>query len=353
MTKIAATATGLPPHRYSQDELIGAFRDLWSQRHYNLERLEQFHRNVLVGGRKLALPLEEYQTLQGFEDTNKAWTRVALDLAEQVTTDLLAKAGLSASDIHQIVFTTVTGLAVPSIEARLMNRMPFSTATKRMPLFGLGCLAGAAGAARLFDYLEGHPEEAGILLSVELCSLTLQREDMSVANIISSGLFGDGAAAVLMVGDKHPLAETAGPSLLDSRSIFFPDSERVMGWDMVDTGFKVVLSQDVAPFARDNLRPGVMEFLREHELTIEDIGVWVAHPGGPKVIQAMTQSFGLPEDALQLSYDSLQRVGNLSSASVLFVLDETLRTKTPEPGTYGMLTAMGPAFAAEAVLMRW
>ena len=248
-----------------------------------------------------------------------------------------------------------------------MNWIDFAPSLKRVPLFGLGCLAGAAGIARLHDYLEGHPTEAGILLSVELCSLTLQREDLSIPNIISSGLFGDGAAAVLMTGRDHPLAQhgaadnqhIAGvpvsrlPRVLDSRSIFFPDSERVMGWDIVNTGFKIVLSSDVAPYARDHLRPGVETFLQEHGLTLADIKTWVAHPGGPKVIEGMAEGLGLPNDAFALSLESLAQVGNLSSSSVLFVLRETLRQKEPAPGSYGILLAMGPAFSAELVLLQW
>jgi alkylresorcinol/alkylpyrone synthase len=362
-TFIAATATGLPPNYYSQDDLIAAFRDLWAGRHYNLDRLEQFHRNVLVGGRHLALTLAEYEALDGFENANAAWTRVALDLGERVVRNLLETAGLAADSIHEFVFTSITGLAVPSIEARLMNRIPFSPALKRVPLFGLGCLAGAAGIARLHDYLEGHPGEAGILLSVELCSLTLQREDLSIPNIISSGLFGDGAAAVLMTGRDHPLARQgqadtgqqalARPTVIDSRSIFFPDSERVMGWDIVNTGFKIVLSADVAPYARDHLRPGLEQFLGEHNLTLKDVETWVAHPGGPKVIEGMAEGLDLPPDALALSLESLARVGNLSSASVLFVLEETIKRKKPSRGSYGILLAMGPAFCAEVVLLRW
>ncbi|MEQ9362736.1 MAG: 3-oxoacyl-[acyl-carrier-protein] synthase III C-terminal domain-containing protein [Leptospirales bacterium] len=381
---IAATATALPSHYYSQDELIAAFREMWAGRHYNLDRLEQFHRNVLVGGRHLALTIPEYSDLKGFEETNAAWTRVALELGERVLRDLLDATELPPGDVRELIFTTITGLAVPSIDARLMNRIEFSPALKRVPLFGLGCLAGAAGVARLHDYLTGHPTEAGILLSVELCSLTLQRDDVSIPNIISSGLFGDGAAAVLMTGSEHPLAlrsrearargvtrgssesdkvepadAIAGvplsrlPRVIDSRSIFFPDSERVMGWDIVDTGFKIVLSSDVAPFARERLRPGLEAFLGEYNLGVRDIETWVAHPGGPKVIESMVEGLDLAPGALDLSLESLARVGNLSSASVLFVLQETLKTKSPAPGSYGILLAMGPAFCAEVVLLQW
>ncbi len=355
MPRLIATAAELPANYYSQDQLIQAFRELWSDRHFNLDRIEQFHRNALVGGRFLALPMEEYAKLKGLADANAAWLRVAMELGEKALRSVLAQSGASPGDINHIVSTTITGLAVPSIEARLMNRLPLPANMKRTPLFGLGCLAGAAGIARLHDFLKGCPTEAGVLLSVELCSLTLQREDLSVANIVSSGLFGDGAAAVLMAGDEHPLALNAarGPRTIATRSIFFPDSERVMGWDVVDTGFKIVLSSEVANYARENLRKPVAAFLNEHGLAIDDVAVWIAHPGGPKVITAMIESLGLAPDALDLSVESLQKVGNLSSASVLFVLQETLRRKSPPPGSYGVLLAMGPAFCAEAVLLQW
>lgn len=353
MPHIVAVETALPPNYYSQDELIAAFRELWVGKHFNLDRIEQFHRNVLVGGRHLALRLEDYRNLQGFANANNAWIQVALDLAETTVNKLLSSTGVKPNEIHEFVFTTVTGIAVPSIEARLMNRIPFSAQLKRVPIFGLGCLAGAAGISRVNDYLVGHPTEAAILLSVELCSLTLQREDLSVANIVSSGLFGDGAAAVLVVGDQHPLAKSSPTRILDSSSIFFRHSEEVMGWDMVDTGFKVVLSQDVAAFTKQNLRPGLEEFLKSKGLNLKDISHWIAHPGGPKVIQAMTESLDLPEHALRYSLDSLAQVGNLSSASVLFVLKATLTQSKLSSGQYGLLMAMGPAFCAEAVLLQW
>ncbi|MBI3926918.1 MAG: type III polyketide synthase [Armatimonadetes bacterium] len=351
MTRILSTAIGFPPHYYSQEELVRALREVWAQRYFNLERLEQLHRNVLVGGRHLALPPEEYLRRTGFGDRNDAWIAVALDLGEEVIRKLLASARLEPGDISALVFTTVTGLAVPSLEARLMNRIAFRSDLKRVPLFGLGCLAGAAGVARVADYLRGHPAEAALLLSVELCSLTIQLEDLSVANLVSSGLFGDGAAAVLMVGSQHPAA-AAGPVVVDSRSVFFPDSERVMGWDVCNTGFRVVLGPEVPDYAL-KVGPALESFLEDHGLALSDIDHWIAHPGGPKVIDAMEQALGLGPGALDLSRRSLAEVGNVSSASVLFVLDDFLRTRRPEEGSYGIMMAMGPAFCAELLLLRW
>ena len=353
-SSIVAVTHAFPEHYYPQEVLLAALREHWAKSHSNLARLEQIHHRVGVNGRHLALPIEEYQNLQGFEAKNKAWIRSALDLGEKVLCNLFEKVEMQPEEMSQLIFTTVTGIGVPSIDARLMNRISFSPHLKRVPLFGLGCVAGAAGAARLADYLQGHPTEAGILLSIELCTLTIQPDDFSIANIISSGLFGDGATAVLMVGKDHPLARNRGmPRVIDSRSIFFPNTEKVMGWDVADSGLKIVLSAEVAELAEVHLRPGLDAFLGEHGLLVEDIKHWIAHPGGPKVIQALETGLDLDEHALDLSRESLAEAGNISSSSVLLILEETLARFEPEPGTYGLLIAMGPAFCAELVLLQW
>ncbi|MDX1688500.1 MAG: 3-oxoacyl-[acyl-carrier-protein] synthase III C-terminal domain-containing protein [Candidatus Promineifilaceae bacterium] len=351
---IVDVATAFPPHYYDQETLTTYLRDaFWEKGRRNVERLERFHQNMAVNGRYLALPLEQYGELHGFGASNDAWIDVAADLSERVLCKLLDRADVDPATISQLTVTTVTGVAVPTLDARLMNRLPFSPTLKRVPLFGLGCLGGAAGVARVADYLDGHPQEAAILLSVELCSLTVQPDDLSIANVISTGLFGDGAAAVLMVGEGHPLAASARPHVVASSSYFFRDTERVMGWDVTDEGFQVVLSADVPEIARDGVRPAVTAFLALHDLSLEDVSHWVAHPGGPKVIKALEEGLGLGEEGLQLSRESLAEVGNVSSASILFILRETLSRFRPSPGTYGMMLAMGPAFCAEMVLLQW
>lgn len=350
---ILAGATAFPPHHYSQEQIASALKEHWAERHFNLARLEQLHKNVAVEGRHLAVPLERYDQLTGFGANNDAWIEAAVDLGEEALRQALGRAEVELVDVGQLVFTTVTGLAVPSVDARLMNRLPFRHDLKRVPLFGLGCVAGAAGLARVNDYLVGHPAEAAVLLSVELCSLTLQRQDLSIANIISSGLFGDGAAAVVAVGAQHPQAGVGSARVVATRSRLWPDTERVMGWDITDGGLKVVLGPEVPDIARERMRPFVEEFLSDHGLTLSQLGVWVAHPGGPKVVDALEEGLGLDAGALDASRQSLARVGNLSSASVLAVLDETLRRGDIEPGTWGLVLAMGPGFCAEAVLLRW
>jgi alkylresorcinol/alkylpyrone synthase len=347
---IRAVGRGLPPHYATQEQLISAFRELWAKKHFNLERLEELHRAVNVSGRFLSLPIDEYVPLVSFQQRNDMWIRCGMELGEKVVRETLEKAGLTARDVDHIFFVTVTGLTVPSIDARLANRLGFREDIKRTPIFGLGCVAGAAGLARAADYLRAYPDHTALVLSVELCSLTLQREDLSIPNIIASGLFGDGGACVVLQGGK---LASRGPRAVASRAVFYPDTERIMGWDIVDTGFKVILSAKVPQLVRDNVRTNVDSFLAAHGLKRADIRHWVAHTGGPKVLQAFEESLELPQAALARSWASLNEVGNLSSASVLFVLGETLESQEPQPGDWGLVMAMGPGFCAELVLLQW
>ncbi|HZJ55283.1 MAG TPA: 3-oxoacyl-[acyl-carrier-protein] synthase III C-terminal domain-containing protein [Myxococcaceae bacterium] len=349
---VRSVGTALPPHWVDQETLISLFRAHWAREHFNVERIEELHRSVQVGGRHLALPLEEYLPLRGFAERNEAFNRVSLELGAQAVQRGLDAAGLQPRDVDHLFFVTVTGIATPSLDARLVNRLGLRPDVKRTPIFGLGCVAGAAGAARATDVLRAFPEQVAVLLSVELCSLTLQREDVSIANVIASGLFGDGAAALVLSGADRP-PPGAAPRVLATRSIFYPDTERIMGWDVVEGGFKVVLSAKVPSLVTEHVRGDVDGFLSAQGLRRTDIRHWIAHTGGPKVLQAFESALDLPPEALRRSWDSLRRTGNLSSASVLFVLSELLASGEARPGDLGMLMAMGPGFCAELVLLRW
>jgi alkylresorcinol/alkylpyrone synthase len=353
MANIVTAASAFPDNYYQQEEITAAMQKLWTSRPSSLERLASFHGNMQIRGRYLALPLEEYLQPKGFRERNQAWIHIALELGEKAIRQVLDQASIDAGEIDQIAFTTTTGIAAPSIDARLMNRIPFSPFIKRMPLFGLGCMGGAGGLARLADYLAGHPKEAALLLSVELCSLTIQQNDLSAENMVSTGLFGDGAAAVLMVGAEHPLAKNNQPRVTASRSVFFPETEHIMGWDMCDTGFKVVLSSDVAEIVKSALSPALDEFLRQHGLCSAQIDRWLVHPGGPKIIQAIEIALGLKTGMLDRSRAHLASVGNLSSAAVLVMLEEIFQAQPPLPGMHGLLMAMGPGFNAQLILLEW
>jgi alkylresorcinol/alkylpyrone synthase len=344
--------TALPPNWVDQETLISIFREHWAREHFNVERIEELHRSVQVGGRYLALPLEKYLPLERFSERNEAFNQVSLDLGEQAVRRALDLAGMQPRDVDHLFFVTVTGIATPSLDARLMNRLGLRPDVKRTPIFGLGCVAGAAGTARAADVLRAFPEQVAVLLSVELCSLTLQREDVSIANIIASGLFGDGAAALVLSGAERP-PPGAAPRVLATRSVFYSDTERIMGWDVVEGGFKVVLSAKVPALVTEHVRNDVDAFLAEQGLRRTDVRHWIAHTGGPKVLQAFESALELPPEALRRSWDSLRQTGNLSSASVLFVLSELLASGEARPGDLGLLMAMGPGFCAELVLLRW
>ena len=351
--QIAAVGRAFPPHYADQESLIAAFRAAWRDRYHNAARIEQLHRSVLVGGRHLALPVGDYLRLRGFTEANDAFVRVGTDVGAAAVRDALAAAGLTPRDVDAIWFTSVTGIAAPSIDARLVNRLGLRPDIKRTPIFGLGCVAGAAGISRVADYLAGHPDDVAILLSVELCSLTIQREDLSIPNLIATGLFGDGAACVVMVGaNRAAKLAAAGPRVVAARSVFYPDTEGVMGWRIGESGFQIVLSSEVPDVVRRHLKGDTDAFLADNGLSYSDIAAWIAHPGGPKVLQAMEDVFPLPPGALARTWTSLREVGNLSSASVLLVLRDTL-ADPPPPGAYGLMLAMGPGFCSELVLLRW
>lgn len=347
---IASVGTGFPPHFYTQPQLIEALKRYWGAHFHNPARLEMLHQNVCVGGRHLALPLDAYPALTSFTQANNAFIEVAVDVGAKAMQAALRQAGLAPGDVDHLFFVSVTGVATPSIDARLVNRLGLRTDVKRTPIFGLGCVAGAAGVARVADYLRGFPSHTAVLLSVELCSLTLQRQDVSIPNLIASGLFGDGAAAVVMRG-AHPAQP--GPRVVATRSRFYPDTENVMGWEVTSEGFKVVLSADVPAMVARYAREDADTFLAAHGLHRRDIHTFICHTGGPKVLEAFEQALEIPRAALQRSWDSLQAVGNLSSASVLMVLGDVLEQAPPPPGSYGLMVAMGPGFCSEWVLLQW
>ena len=349
--QVGAVGLALPPNYVEQQVLTEALREYWTRKYGNARRLNDFHRAVRVRGRHLALPITEYPSLDTFAKTNQAWNTVAVEVGEAAVRSALKRAGLEPADIDHFFFVTVTGISTPSVDARIINRIGMRPDVKRTPIFGLGCVAGAAGLARASDYVRAFPDHAALLLSVELCSLTLQRDDVSLANLIASGLFGDGAAAVVVAGARR--ATTQGPRVIATRSALYPGTERVMGWDVVDSGFKVILSPRVPEVIEKNLGADVDSFLTEQELDRGAIRHWIAHTGGPRVLQAIESALGLPCDALERSWRSLREIGNLSSASVLFVLADLLGSQQAKPGDYGMLMAMGPGFCSELVLLRW
>jgi alkylresorcinol/alkylpyrone synthase len=359
MTTIAAVRSSLPDNAHTQDEITATLGEVvLGDATDRRDLLHRLHASTGVTTRHLALPLTAYAGLDGFGQCNDVFIDVGIGLAERAINDALDAAGLTSADVDVIMSVSVTGVAAPSLDARLVPRLGLRPDVRRLPIFGLGCVAGAAGIARLHDVLRGSPDAVAVLVAVELCSLTLQKDDVSTANLVASGLFGDGAAAVVLVGEQRARrmglhASQLAPRVLDTRSRFYPDTERVMGWDIGGSGFKIVLAATVADVVEKYLGDDVEGFLAGHGLAISDVDTWVAHPGGPKVIEAITRALDLSPDALDVTRRSLASIGNLSSASVLHVLQNTLAAGRPTPGTPGVLLALGPGFCAELVLLQW
>ena len=351
--RVSAVHGALPANRYEQDEVTEALAEWLPLPAGARDLLRRFHANSGVRSRHFALEMGEYLKLSGFGQANDVYLGAALDLAEQAVAGGLHEAGLSASDVDLLVGASTTGIATPSLDARLANRLGLRPDVRRMPLFGLGCVAGAAGLARAHDYLAARPDQVAVLFTVELCSLAFQLADVSAPTLVGSALFGDGAACVVIAGAERTAGtDGAHPRILASRSHLYPDTQHLMGWDVRDSGFKVILSPGI-PAAIERYLPGdVDEFLGDHGLTRADIGRWVCHPGGPKVLRAIEGALELPVGATELTWRSLESIGNISSVSVLHVLRDTCRQQ-PEPGTFGLLLAMGPGFCSELVLLQW
>ncbi|OBK22017.1 stilbene synthase [Mycobacterium asiaticum] len=308
-----------------------------------------------VDERNLALPLTRYPELSGFTEANNAYIEVATELGERAVLSALDAAGIEPREVDAIVVVSSTGMAVPTIDARLISRVGLRPDVKRIPLLGLGCVAGAAGMARVHDYLRGFPGDVVVLLSVELCSLTLQRDDVSIPALIGVCLFGDGAAAVVATGaDRVPQRRTEfrQPQVVATRSRVIPDTISVMGWDISSNGFGLVMGREVPQMADDYLRGEVDDFLAENGLSIADISAWICHPGGPKVLDSIENALGLPPEAVVHSRNSMRENGNVSSASVLDVLRRTV-ADPPSDGSFGVMMAMGPGFCFELLLLRW
>lgn len=373
MAYIVATSTGFPNNYYPQQVLSTALQKyfLAMDLDFDLEIVERFFTNVSIDGRYFAFPLDSFYDPPGFGTVANAAIDTSVVMLTKTVSKLLEQVELEPQQISQLTSVTLTP-AVPSLDIRLMNHIPFAPNIKRMPLCGVGCMGGAFSLARAAEYLKCRPTESSVVFAIELSSClwqgSLQRdlytlikqlpEDPSqytniIMAIVTAALFGDGSAAVLLVGDEHPLARSGLPRIVDSCSIMLPNTVQLMGMDLIDTGTRNILRPEVSDYVKVGLRKAIDPLLAKHDLATDKIARWIVHPGGPKIIQAVEDEFALPDAALQPSRDALAKIGNISSPTVLYILEQTLSQQQPSPGSYGLLIAMGPGFSQEVILLQW
>jgi alkylresorcinol/alkylpyrone synthase len=359
--KIVSVGMGVPPFELQQEETVTFARQLFSQSFKDIERLLTVFANGEIEKRHFVKELDWFREQHSFEEKNNAFIEAAVELGAEAITQCLhheayLKQSIPYEEVDAIFYISTTGLATPSIEARIMNRLPFSPKTKRIPIWGLGCAGGASGLARAYEYCLAFPHAKVLVLSIELCSLTFQHNDRSKSNLIGTSLFADGVACALVTGDQVEVQRFSIPSIhpviLDTQSTLMPQSEDVMGWDIKNEGLFVIFSRDIPSIVQNWYGGQATPFLEKHQLTTRDIRHFIAHPGGKKVLEAYVKALNLEPSMVERSFHILRQYGNMSSATVLYVLHEFMKNGAAE-GEHGLITALGPGFSSELLLVKW
>ncbi len=349
--RILSVATSVPRHRISQETAKDLARAMFSEVYRDVERLLPVFDNVDIEGRNFCVPVEWFHEDHGFPEKNALYVENALDLSEKAARRALDRAGVEPEEVGAVFFVSTTGISTPSIDSQLLPRLGLSEETRRVPIWGLGCAAGASGLSVAADHARLYPEKPVLFVAVELCGLTFQKGDRSKAGLISTALFADGAAAVVLGGPER-VAEDAGPELLGSYSTTWTGTEDMMGWEIVETGFKVRLSRSVPDLVRNRMPENLEKALSSVGLARDDVKHFVTHPGGSKVLDAFEEVFGLERGGLAFSREVLREHGNMSSVTILFILERFLESGDASPGDHGVLSALGPGFSAEHVFFR-
>jgi alkylresorcinol/alkylpyrone synthase len=352
--RLAALATATPPHRTRQSDAKSLAAEMFQETLEVRPALLQVFDHTGIACRQTCMPLEWYGSDHGFAERNALYLEHALKLSTEVAQRSLDRAGLRPRDIDQLVFVSSTGLATPSVDAHLANALSFRADVRRTPIWGLGCAGGAAGLSRARDFALADPGSRVLLIALELCTLTFQRNDLTQRNLIAASLFGDGAAAAVVLGADVPRngGEDASMALLASGSTLWKDSLDVMGWTVDGDGLHVVFSKDIPSIVRQNLRPSLSAFLASQRLELDGLEHLVVHPGGVKVLAAYAEALGRPPEAFEHSRDVLHDHGNMSSPTCLFVLERFLRSGTIAEGERAVVAALGPGFSSEFVLLQ-
>ncbi|MFS0656757.1 type III polyketide synthase [Bacillus sp. 179-C3.3 HS] len=361
MAYILSVGTSLPDHDVDQQTAAEFARSQFKRSFKDIDRLLRAFNNGEVQSRQFVKPIQWYQQYHSFEEKNHIYLEKTLAHAKEAITHCLhdttfLKSPIPYDEIDALFFISSTGLSTPSIDAKLMNVLPFSPYTKRVPIWGLGCGGGAAGLSRAFEYIRAYPEAKVLVVASELCSLTFQPQDQSKSNLIGTSLFGDGTAAVLLTGDRATLHNTqfkTVPKVIGTQSVTMKNSEDVMGWAFTNNGFQVIFSRDIPTMISGWLKGQVEQFLEQQGHSKDNLSVFLAHPGGKKVIDAYIDSLSLQEQQLMSSKEILKHHGNMSSATVLYVIKHFLEHETMDDGAIGLCGALGPGFSSELLLMKW
>ena len=348
MITITATATAVPPHVLTLELVKEYFARTFPLSGRRLEAMFEVLDNSRIDRRYSLFPADYLVETRSLTQRNSEYREHAIVLARKVAEEALARAGRAAADVDMIVTVSCTGFMIPSVDAYLASEMGFRPDVRRLPITELGCAAGAVGLTRAWEHLRAHPGGTVLLIAVELPTLTFQSRDLSQANLISTALFGDGAAAAVITD-----AAGGGPAIIDSQSYLFPSSIDAMGFELKDSGFHIVLSREVPQIIREKIGSLVDCLLSRHALTRKQIMAFLLHPGGQKLLSYMEQELGVCACQIQPSWDVLRDYGNLSSASVLFVLHEWMTRGEVKTGDRGLLAAFGPGFSAEMLLLQW
>ncbi|SDI90225.1 type III polyketide synthase [Natribacillus halophilus] len=352
MPAIQAVATAIPPYEVSQTEVANMVRDLFTDDFADIERLLKVFDHGQIETRQFVKPLEWYQEPHSFGEKNEAFIQNAVQLGAEAVEKCIAAAEANHDDLTAFISVTSTGIATPSIEARIMNKLQLPIHMNRIPLWGLGCGGGAAGLARAYEYCRAYPEAQVLVLCIELCSLTFQHGDRSKSNLIGTSLFSDGVSCALVVGDKVQLSNEPRPCITATQSTMLPDSERVMGWDVYNEGMHVVFSRDIPSIVHSWVGLNIVQFLERLGKTENDLTALVAHPGGRKVLEAYEDTLNLSANLTAPARKILANHGNMSSPTVLYVLEDILCENYPK-GTEALATALGPGFSSELLWLEW
>ena len=352
MSKVISVATEDAPTVVGQDEVKEFARNVFSGGRANFDRLAGVFTNASIESRHFTEPKEWYGEDHGFAERNALYIENAVRMSAVCAQACLAAAGVGSKEFQQIIFVSSTGISTPSVDARLHNILGFDQHVRRTPLWGIGCAGGAVGLSRALEYTSAFPSHAVLVVAIELCGLTFQKDDYSKSNIIGTSLFSDGAAAVLVVGDEHPLARRKGLRLLNSLSTIYDDSLAVMGWDVKDSGLKVIFSKDIPTIVHESVRENIQELAEHNNVSLRQIEHFVVHPGGPKVIDAYEEALDLRKNEMRFTRSVLRKHGNMSSPTVLYVLKEFMDRGEFRPGEYGLISALGPGFSSELILFR-